>query len=362
MKTAGAVDLKKRTLTKSAALLFASAPLGRLGTVLALSESSQGRLEEMPDRPWADPASLVSSIAAGTVAVRNVADMVSAYRQGFGYVEHWHGRVPAEMAEFWGVPAMADRVAAVVGPSELNNGLIRFVELGDQFRQIPPHTTLGWAALEIRVRAVDDMVGQLAGLPFTRTGGPSDLKWGSNPAIARTAQFEGPSGERLIFAQDLLVDRSKQIGSMNVGGIYIQMLAAAPYTQTRDFYLKTLAMQLSLEVDVPRSEVTDTFGMDNSGLYKMSVVRAPQYCSIIINEYPDVMTPRPSVPGYFPSGLCMCTFSVRDLDLVDSTLRQADVSFARMDSNSIPPFVGDRALACRGHTGEFVEFIEYRTG
>ena len=241
MKTAGAVDLKKRTLTKSAALLFASAPLGRLGTVLALSDSSQGRLEEMPDRPWADPASLVSS-------------------------------------------------------------------------------------------------------------------------IARTAQFSGPSGERLIFAQDLLVDRSKQIGSINVGGIYIQMLAAAPYTQTRDFYLKTLAMQLSLEVDVPRSEVTDTFGMDSSGLYKMSAVRAPQYCSIIINQYPDVMTPRPSVPGYFPSGLCMCTFSVRDLDLVDSTLRQADVSFARMDSNSIPPFVGDRALACRGHTGEFVEFIEYRTG
>ena len=362
MKSPAVIDLKKRTLTKSAALLIASASLGRLGRALAVSESPQVYLKEMPDRPWADPSSLVSAIAAGTIAVPNVAAMVDAYRHGFGYVEHWRGRVPAATAEFWGVPAMADREAAVVGPSELNNGLIRFVELGDQFRQIPPHTTLGWATLEIRVRAVDDMVGQLAGLPFTRTGGPRDLKWGSAPATLRAAQFRGPSGEPLIFTQDLQIDRSSLIGSKNVGGIFLQTLIAGPYIKTRDFYLKTLAMQLSLEVGVPRVNAADALGVDNSGLYKMAAVRAPQYCSIQIDEFPDMTPKRPSVPGYFPSGLCMCTFSVQDLDLVAVTLRQAGVSFAQMDSNSIPPFVGGRTIACRGHSGEFVEFIEYRAG
>ncbi len=287
-----------------------------------------------------------------------MADSIEAYRKGLGYVEHWRGSIPAAMAGFWGAPAMAGREAAVLGPSELNNGLIRLVELGDEFLHIPNHTTLGWAALEIRVRAVDDMVGQLAGLPFTRTGGPADLKWGPAPATLRAAQFEGPSGEPVFFTQDLQFDRSKLIGSENVGGIFLQTLVAGPYIQTRNFYLKTLAMQLSLEVGLPRVSVANALGVDNSGLYKMAAVRAPQYCSIQIDEFPDVTPKRPSAPGSFPPGICMCTFSVRDFDLVAAALRQADVPFAQMDSNPIPPYVGGRALACRGHSGEFVEFIE----
>jgi hypothetical protein len=362
MKSAGAVDLKKRTLTKSAALLIASASLGRLGTALATSESSRGRLQEMPDRPWADPASLVSSIAAGTVAVPHVADTVGAYREGFGYVEHWRGRVPAEMAGFWGVPAMADRVVAVVGPSELSNGLIRLVELGEEFQHIPPHTTLGWGVLEIRVRAVDDVAEQLAGLPFVHTGGPNDLKFGSGPATLRAAQFQGPSGEPLYFTEDLQIDRSTLIGRNNVGGIFLQTLVAAPYLQTRDFYLKTLAMQLRAQVEFPRANVADASGVEKNRLYKMASLRAPQYCAIQIDEYPVETMKRPSAPGSFPPGVCMCTLMARDLDLVASALRGVNLPFTQTESNSIPPWVGGRALVCRGYSGEIVEFVEHRAG
>jgi hypothetical protein len=107
MKSPVAIDLKKRKFATSAAQLLIAASVGRLGTVLAASEPSQKQYLKLQETPWSDPWSLVSAIAAGTIAVPNVADSIEAYKKGFGYVEHWRGRVPAAMARFWGTPAMA---------------------------------------------------------------------------------------------------------------------------------------------------------------------------------------------------------------------------------------------------------------
>jgi len=350
--------MKKRTLIKSTAMLFASTAFGRLGSVLAASESQEVHLQEMPDRPWADPASLVSTIAAGTIAVPNVEEMVSTYRQGLGYVEHWRGTISEETARFWGTPAMAGRAAAVVGPPDLKTGLIRFVELGDDFQYVPSHTTLGWTALEVRVRNVDAMVEQLAKTSIKHTGGPADLKFGSGPPTLRAVQFEGPAGEAIYFTQDLQFDRAKIIGRNNVGGIFLQTLVAVPYLPTRDFYLKTLAMQLRVEARFPRAKVAETFGVDKSIFYKMASVRAPQYCAIQVDEYPDITPARPAAPGCLPPAACMSTLAVRDIDLVAHALNGAGVPFTRTDSAAMPPGLGGRALACRGYSGEFVEFVE----
>jgi len=312
----------------------------------------------MPDRPWADPASLVRTIAAGTVAVPDVAGSVSAYRQAFRYVEHWRGDVSEEMANFWGTPAMAGRAAAVVGPSGFTSGLIRFVELGEDFQSIPSHTTRGWAALEIRVRDADAMVAQVAGSQIEHTGGPSDLKFGVGPPTLRPVQFRGPSGEPLYFTEDLQFDRSKLIGSDNVGGIFLQTIVAVPFTQTRDFYMRTLAMQLRAQVKFPRAQVAESLGLEKNRMYYMTSVRAPQYCAIQVDEYPDEIMARPAAPGCLPPGVCMCTLQVRDLDLVAAALGDSDVPFNQIESNSIPPGAGGRALACRGFSGEFVEFVE----
>jgi len=353
-----AVDLTRRSLAKSAALLVAMASMGRAGTLLAETESPRRPLAPLPDWPWADPASLVSTIAAGTVAVPNVAEVVDAYRRGLGYTEHWHGQITAGMADFWGVPAMAGRAASVTGPAGLDNGLIRLVELGDDFQPIPSYPTLGWTALEIRVRNVDDMPAQLSGLPFVHTGGPRDLQFGSGPPTLRPAQFLGPAGEPLYFTEDLQVDRGKLIGGNNVGGIFLQTLTAVPYPETRDFYLKTLAMQLRAQVGFPRPNVAAIPGADATRMYKMASVRAPWYCAIQVDEYPDATQKRPAVPGCFPPGICMCTLQVPDLDAVAEALRGIELPFTRTDANAMPPWAGGRAIACRGYSGEIVEFIE----
>ena len=358
METPGGIDHKKRTMAKSAAWLLLAASLGRSPGVQALAGSSEEFSENMQQPPWGDPSTLVSAIGAGTLAVASVAETVDAYCKGFAYIEHWRGRIPAEMAEFWGVPAMANRKAAVVGPPDYKQGMIRIVELGDDFQQAAYHETLGWAALEILVQSPDALVGQLEGLPFLQTGGPGDFKLRDGTVLFRAVQFTGPSGEPLFLTHHMRLDEWISVGRNNVGPLFIQTLVAHPYQQTRDFYLHTLAMKSRLEVDVLRANVAEAFGLPRDRLYKMAAVRAPEYCSIQIDEYPDATPERPAAPGCFAPGATMCTFTSHDLDAVAGALKIAGVQITEIGSTSIPPFTGSRAIFCRGFSGERVEFVE----
>jgi hypothetical protein len=218
--------------------------------------------------------------------------------------------------------------------------------------------TLGWVALEIRVRSPDAMPEQLKGLPFTHTGGPGNSSTAGGAPAYRAAQFKGPSGEPLYFTQHTQLDTLLEHGPNNVGPLFIQTLAARPYLETRDFYQETLAMMSRMEVDVGRRNLVSKFDLPPDRTYKMAAVRAPEYCSIQIDEYPDVIEARPAVDGCLPPGSAMCTFATRDLDRVAGALRQTGLPFTRLDSHSIAPAGGKRALACRGYSGEFIEFVE----
>jgi hypothetical protein len=143
--------------------------------------------------------------------------MVDAYCGWFAYFEHWRGTVPAALADFWDPTALAGHSSALVEPPDMNRGLIRFVEIGSEFKRIPPFTTLGWTALEIRAKNVDKLVSQLEGGPFVHAGGPNDLKFDDSPATLRAVRFRGPTGELLSLTQDLKYDRSKQIANENAG-------------------------------------------------------------------------------------------------------------------------------------------------
>lgn len=358
MKRSDVIDRKRRQLLVAAGQCCAPAALASVSGLLGMSIPSRLLGLEPWTGPWADPMSLVAGIACGTVCVQSVDESLAAYVDGLGYVAHWKGAVPALLAEFWGTPAMAGRAAAVVGAPRPHSGLIRLLELGDDFQPLGDRPALGWRALEIRARDVDAVPGQLAGTGITHVGGPADLKFGPAPAAFRAAQFRGPSGEPLIFTEDLQFDRTPIIGGDNVGGIFLQTLVASPYEPTRDFYLKSLAMQLSLEVRLPRSEVEAALNLENRSMYRMASIRAPWYSTIQVDEYPEATRSRPTAPGCLPPGVCMTTLAVPDLDGVAKVLRETGVAYSSLERNSIPPLFEGRSLACRGCSGEHVEFIE----
>jgi hypothetical protein len=345
----------RRGLIKAAGALLASTALGvRLPLALADAGSLTARSE--PSR-WGNPTTLVSAIAAGTLCVPSVTETVSAYRQGFGYQELWRGRVPQDIAQFWGSPAMAGRNSAVVGPPGYRSGLLRIVELGDDYQRLDFHQSLGWVALEIRVRSPDDVLSQLKGLPFEHMGGPGDSSTVGGTPSYRAAQFKGPAGEPLYFTQHTQLDTLVQLGTNNVGPLFIQTLAARPYTETRDFYQKTLGMDSRMEVDVSRDKLTKELELPRRD-YKMAALRAPEYCSIQIDEYPEAAGPRPHVEGCLVPGAAICSFTTNNLDPVADALRQAGLTFSTMESYPIPPAHGGRAILCKGYSGEIIEFLE----
>ena len=54
----------------------------------------------------------------------------------------------------------------------------------------------------------------------------------------------------------------------------------------------------------------------------------------------------------------MCTLTTRNLDVVKSALKAANMQFAEIGSNSCPPFHGARAVSFLGRGGERIEVVE----
>ena len=348
------VGQSRRDLLKSAAGLVLATSVATLPWRRAIAA------ESVPSAAWGDGATLVSAIGAGTLAASSVAETVEAYQRGFGYVEHYRGRIPREMAEFWGVPAMAGRLVAVVGAPGYQRGMIRIVELGNDFKEVSYPETLGWIALEIHVRSPDELVGQLEGLPFVHTGGPATANDHEGKPLYRAAQFKGPSGEPLYMTQHMQLDELMPVGRNNVGPLFIQTVSTTSYRNTLDFYLKDLRMKMRIELDTPRTPLVESLGVPKGKRYKFAAVRAPEYCALQVDEYPEATPQRPTSPGCFPPGVSMCTLTTRDLDAVKSALTRANMQFAEIDANACPPFYHARALSFLGRAGERVEIVEVK--
>jgi hypothetical protein len=336
------IDLRRRALFRSAAGFAVGAAFALPATRAAFSAAPAAN-----ETAWGDPATLVSAIGAGTLAAISVAQTIEAYTNGFGYVVHWRGNVPKESAELWGVPAMAGRDAAVLGPPDFNRGMIRVLELGKDFKETSLQATLGWVALEIHVKSPEEVVTQLKGKPFTHTGGPGNADDGAGAPLYRAAQFKGPSGEPLYMTQHLQLDKLISAGRNNVGPLFIQTLNTYPYEPTREFYQQTLGMKMRMEVKTRR---------DNGA--RMSAVRATEYCSIQIDEFGANTPRRPASPGCFAAGVNMCTLTTRALDPVKAALTKADVKFTEVTSNACPPFKGSRGLYLLGRGGERLEIMQ----
>jgi hypothetical protein len=350
------IDRRKRELVKSAAGLMLAAGVGLPASRLAFAQAAPAAPQAAPPT-WGDAATLVSAIGAGTLAVASVAESAEAYRKGFGYTEHWRGPIPKATAEFWGVPAMAGRNAAVLGAPGVERGMLRIVELGKDFQKVSYHDTLGWLALEIQAVTPETVIERLKGLPFVHTGGPSLANDPTGRPLYRAAQFTGPSGEPLNMTQHMQLNTLSPLGRNSVGPLFIQTLATAQYPATRDFYLQTLGFKMRLEMDSRRTSIVEKLGLPKEQRFKLSAVRMPEFCSIELDEFPQGTPERPASPGCFAAGVAMCTLTTRNLDAVKAALKKASVKFAET-ANACPPFNGARTIFCTGRGGERLEVVE----
>jgi hypothetical protein len=238
--------------------------------------------------------------------------------------------------------------------------MIRIVELGSDFKEISYHDTLGWTALEIHVRSPEEVVTQLKGQNFVHTGGPGTAKDNEGNAFYRAAQFKGPSGEPLYMTQHMQLDQLMSVGRNNVGALFIQTLSVTSYPETVDFYVNTLKMKMRIEIQTPRGDLVKKLNLPSGTRYRMAAVRAPEFSALQIDEYPTAVPKRPASPGCFAPGVNICTLTTRDIDVVKTALKGANIQFAEIESNPCPPFVYGRAVCFLGRGGERLEIVEVK--
>ena len=349
------MKLSRRDLLRS--LVVGGGNLGFLGPWgrAAFSLWSQEKAQSEPA-----PAPLTSGIAAGTASVPSVEDAVNQYCKWFDYVVHWRGKVTAAQATLWEAPGVAGHPAALVGPKDMQQGLIRFVEVS--VKPTPAFTTRGWTALELRTRNVDELAQRLEGSPFKRIGGPADLTFAKPPRL-RAMQALGLGGEALYCTQSLLDPNGPypggQLGPNNVGTLFIVVLACWPYPATRDFYIQTLGMKLGFEAEFALRFANRYLGWPADRKGVLATARSGPSSLIELDGYPEEVLPRPTPGGSLPSGVSICTLEVPDIEKVARALQAASIPFRRLSSRLSEPLYRKRpALALRGRSGEIVELVE----
>src|SRR5262249_21346225 len=141
--------------------------------------------------------------------------------------------------------------------------------------------------------------------------------------------------------------------------IFIMVLACWPYPATRDLYTQILGMPLGFQAEVPLRFANRYLGwpVDRKGI--LATARFGPTSLLELDGYPEEVPSRPTSHGNLPTGVSICTLDVPNIENVATALRAASIPFRLLDSRpSEPPYRKGRALACRGRSGEIMEFVE----
>jgi hypothetical protein len=317
-------------------------------------QAAAGSSQNTADNPF------ISRLVAGTVSVPHVEQAAITYCHLLGWKLQWQGKITRAQAEAWDAPKLTHRHTAVVGPSNQSLGVIRFVEVPKAEKEVVPFTTLGWTAMELRTRDVDELARQLEGGPFTHLSGPLDLKFGDRPPTLRAMQMAGLAGEVLYFTQSLTLRNPNDFpGNAPVGPLFVIILASRPFEQTLGFYGQTLAMKVSTVINYPLRNANQALHLPLDRKLNLTTARAGSEGSIEIDSFPEEAVKRPVLEGSLPPGVAMCTLSTPKLEEIAQTLRSAAIPFRRMDQSPADPLYGGKAaVVARGRCDEIIEFVE----
>ncbi len=285
----------------------------------------------------AKPPSGLGAIRAVTITTGDVALAEHAWTAFMGYRVADRGRIPREVAQSWGAPAVAGRRYVALGPASGEPTVLRFV---DQLMPAgySPVGALGWSTTEISVQNSDRLYEKIKDSPFTIHNPPHVIP--TYPYL-KAMQAEGPSGERLnltwINPPQPDLARAKSF----VGRCYIAVQGAPDLPGSLRFFHELFGAPVGAIRQVPTVPPIE-----------LAVVDLADGCKIEADQYPATARPKARPDGGLPPGLALVSFEC--------------AAFARQQSRfltdpirpSIAPLRGRRAATIKGFAGELIELIE----
>ena len=274
-----------------------------------------------------------------TLGCADLAAAEEAYCRHLHYRRVDSGCIPGELAQMWGLEAVAGSDYTLLAPEADTRHFIRLIRIdaGYEFR---PFSGAGWNAVEILVNDVDSLADSLIGSPFTIVGPPADLSFTDR---IRACQVTGPAGEAIYLTQikGAIPGFSLPTTERSVAHCFVVILAAASLSAAKDFYRDRFAVADAPVIDARVTMLSAAFGLPRDHLHRISVLTLgnPGYL-IEVDELSPAGAERRAITGLFPPGIAIVSFT----------------------SNSVPDSSRCRPLADHPYNGRQVGFYTGPSG
>ena len=284
---------------------------------------------------------MIGPITCVTIAAPDLGAMEDAYKH-LGYQATAGGRVPGELAAFWGAEAVEGAQFMLMAPETSEGFHFRFVEQ-PATPGYEAYLHWGWNAAELIVQDTGALEKQLLGTPFHILGPPADL---SISDAIRAMQVQGPAREflyltmfkrRTEFDVPEAVDFVDRTFIMILGGPSVEMLGNAWGARFNLTYGEPLPVQITV--------MAQAYGLPCDHRFMLSTMPLSGRNLIELDSMPETAGPRPQRDGWLPPSISMVSF-ISD-SLGEHTLKGRPGA----------PCYGREAGIWRGPAGEWVELI-----
>ncbi|MGI9229156.1 MAG: VOC family protein [Gammaproteobacteria bacterium] len=280
-----------------------------------------------------------------TISCADLSRSVQAYQDYLHYRQCYNGQVSAQQAGLWQCPRLVGAAQALLQPGNGSEHYLRLVQqpAAGGYRAFADY---GWNAIEILVRDVDSLAGELAGSPFRIEGPPADLSFTDK---IRAMQVTGMAQEVLYLTEikDAVAGFELPFAKDPVEHCFVMILGAADIRQTQQFYRQQFALAETPVIDARVTVMSAAFDLQRDHLHPITALNLSAGYLLEIDQMPAAATPRQVEKGWLPPGIAMVTFAVDDLVASDP------------HTLDIPPYNNKPAALVRGPNGELVELLQH---
>jgi len=248
-----------------------------------------------------------------TLGAPNLDDVESWYTAWLDYAVVERGSVSKKLSESWGLTASTGRRFITLCPGSGEDVHIRAVEI-DPVPDFKTLTTWGWAAVEITVEDVDDVMKKLEGSPFKVLGLPREL---TPESPIRAMQVLGPADE-VIYLTGNVGDRASSNHpdpKTMIDRVFIMVLAGPDRGALKKFYLETFSLSDQGDYAFPVKVLSDAQGRPSDHKFDLSVLVASERGNKLeLDQYDAPTGARPGPENQLSPGVAMTTFEADSLD------------------------------------------------
>ena len=294
---------------------------------------------------------LCGPVLHGTLLAGDADAVAAAYIDCFDFHLQSDGRISADHADAWQLPALAGQRMLLLATATGASQWLRIIEApGCAAPQPLRHH--GWMALEVNVQDVDALAERLRrpGSPFAIIGEPAFLEISDK---IRAMQVVGPAGEVLYLTEvrapvppfDLPLSPADPVDRL-----FIPVLSTAQRSATLACY-ERLAGKSGLALDTRVTVLNRAFGHPIERQYPIAVLQLAGQTLLEIDQVDDA-TAKPLHACGLPAGIAIISLAIAPGRLAELGIE------SRTLAAPAPAHYARRTALLRGAGGELIELIE----